>query len=115
MTHKILEYIALGIGSAGAAIVLWGAIIALVKLIKLEYSRTKNQPICRKRETLRHHLGSYILLGLEFLIAADVVHSLIKPTLAEIAILGGIVTIRTVLSFFLTRELAEHNCEKKTN
>ncbi|MCK5739870.1 DUF1622 domain-containing protein [bacterium] len=115
MINRILEYISLGIGSAGAAIVLWGAVIALVELFKLEYSRTKKQPICRKRETLRHHLGSYILLGLEFLIAADVVHSLIKPTLAEIAILGGIVTIRTVLSFFLTRELADHNCEKKMN
>ena len=112
MIYKILENISLAIGIAGIAVILWGAIVAFIKFITLEFSRIKKQLVCRKREALRHHFSSYILLGLEFLVAADVVHTLIKPTLTEIAILGAIVAIRTVLSFFLSRDLVELNCEK---
>jgi uncharacterized membrane protein len=42
---------------------------------------------------------------LEFLIAADIIHTIVEPTLKELAILGGIVVIRTIISFFLGREL----------
>ena len=45
------------------------------------------------------------MLALEFLIAADVVSSISKPTLMEMGLLGSIVVIRTVISFFLNREL----------
>ncbi len=60
---------------------------------------------------VRHHFGTYILFGLEFLIAADIIDTLIKPGLQEVAILGSIVAIRSVLSFFLNRELTTHTCD----
>jgi uncharacterized membrane protein len=44
-------------------------------------------------------------LGLEFLIAADVVRTIIQPTLMELAILGSIIAIRTAISFFLNMEM----------
>jgi len=59
---------------------------------------------------MRHHFESYILLGLEFLVAADVVHTLTRPSLSERAILASIVAIRTVLGFFVYREIASHPC-----
>ena len=107
----ILESVSLGIGIAGIAVVTWGAIKALVSLIRLEVKGFRGAHICSKREYLRHHLGSYLLLGLELLVAADIIHTILEPDFKSLAILGIIVAIRTVLSFFLNRELHyAHNC-----
>jgi uncharacterized membrane protein len=55
---------------------------------------------------LRRDLGRGILLGLELLIAADIIGTVvIEPTLANLAVLAGIVGIRTFLSFALEAEL----------
>lgn len=54
----------------------------------------------------RSNLGRAILLGLEFLVAADIINTVaIEPTLESLAILGGIVLIRTFLSFSLEVEI----------
>ena len=55
------------------------------------------------------------MLGLEFLIASDILKTVVDPTLDELAILGGVVVVRTVLSVFLKKEikeLAEDNSAK---
>ncbi len=54
---------------------------------------------------IRYRLGVYLLLGLEFLVAADIIETIFKPTLEQLAILGGIVIIRTFLNYFLNQEL----------
>jgi uncharacterized membrane protein len=54
----------------------------------------------------RSNLGRAILLGLEFLVAADIISTVaIEPTLQSLLILGGIVLIRTFLSFSLEVEI----------
>jgi uncharacterized membrane protein len=62
-----------------------------------------------EREAVRHQLGSYLLLGLEFLIAADIIRTVSHPTLSDMAILASIVAIRTVISYFLDREIETFN------
>ncbi len=55
---------------------------------------------------LRRRLGRAILLGLEFLVAADIIGSvLVSPTLANAAALGVVVVIRTFLSWSLELEI----------
>lgn len=57
----------------------------------------------------RANLGRGILLGLEILIAADILKSVVvDPTLQGIAVLGGIVLIRTFLSISLDVEINGH-------
>lgn len=57
----------------------------------------------------RANLGRGILIGLELLIAADILKSVvIDPTLNGLAVLGGIVLIRTFLSFSLDVEINGH-------
>ncbi len=109
---EIINYIAIGIGIGAVSVICWGVLLGLIKFVKLEIQRTRGINICHQREMLRHHLGSYLLLGLEFLIAADIIHTVIKPTLDEMAVLGSIVVIRTILNFFLNREIASHSCPK---
>lgn len=54
----------------------------------------------------RKHLGRAILLGLEFLVAADIIGTVaIEPSFENLGVLAGIVAIRTVLSFALELEI----------
>lgn len=55
--------------------------------------------------TLRTMVGSAILLGLEILVAADLIRTVMNPSLEETVILGTIVVIRTLLSFSIQIEI----------
>jgi uncharacterized membrane protein len=113
---ETVVYIYTGIGIIGMAIIVWGVVLIVGRVLRLEFSQLKGRVICREREALRHQLGSYLLLGLEFLIAADIIRTITDPTLEEMAILGGIVAIRTVLSYFLDKEMAEsYPCEDRND
>lgn len=103
----ILNIISKVIGGIGAAIIVWGVTLTTFRLIFLEFKRFHHQLIFREREILRHKLGSYLLLGLEFLISADIIATIVNPTLNGMAILASIVAIRTVISFFLEKEILE--------
>ena len=104
---EILQLASSAIGALGAVIIAWGVLLTIVRLVVLEVRRFNKKSIYRERETLRHQMGSYLLLGLEFLIAADIVVTIANPTLIDVAILGSIVLIRTLISYFLEQEIAE--------
>ncbi len=103
---NILENISLAIGMIAIVIIVWGVILGLFEFLKNEFYRfrSKDTKIITLHK-IRHTVGSYLLLGLEFLIAADIIRTIVKPTLEELAILGGIVVIRTIISYFLGKEL----------
>jgi len=109
MALNIINHISLLIGFIGGSIIVWGAFISAYKIIFLEIQRIKVKDIYTERELVRFRFGSYILLGLEFLIAADVMNTIIKPSHNELITLGAIVIIRTILSFFLTKELKSNS------
>ena len=69
----------------------------MLGLIRLEYGRYFGDSALERRESLRHELGCQLLLGLEVLVAADVVHTVLAPSLHELAVLGGIVAILTAI------------------
>ncbi|WP_291855193.1 DUF1622 domain-containing protein [Marinilabilia sp.] len=102
---SIFEYLYIIIGSIGVAIIVWGVALTVFRLLKLEISRLKYKSIYRERESVRHQFATYLLLALEFLIAADIVATVIHPKFEEIAILASIVVIRTVISYFLEKEI----------
>jgi len=52
-------------------------------------------------------LGKYLVLALEFQVGADILSTAIAPSWEQIGKLGAIALIRTMLNYFLTRELAE--------
>lgn len=56
---------------------------------------------------LRLRLGYSIILGLEFIVASDIIESLIRPSYYELGRLALLVVIRTFLSYFLNKELQE--------
>jgi uncharacterized membrane protein len=56
-------------------------------------------------------LGSYLVLGLEFQLAADVLKTAVAPSFTEIGQLAAIAAIRTLLNYFLTKEMANEKAE----
>lgn len=56
---------------------------------------------------IKNQLGSYILLGLEILIVADIIETIVSPTLTDIALLAATVVIRTIISYFLNKEIKD--------
>lgn len=110
-THltNIFDILYITIGTFGVAIIVWGVVLTLYKLLMLEFSRLKQKSIYRERELVRHKFATYLLLALEFLIAADIIATVINPTFEEIAILAGIVVIRTMISYFLEKEISKFN------
>lgn len=110
-THltNIFEILYITIGTFGVAIIVWGVALTVYRLLKLEFTRLKNKSIYRERESVRHQFASYLLLALEYLIAADIIATVIHPTFEEIAILASTVVIRTVISYFLEKEIRNFN------
>jgi len=111
VTHltNIFEILYITIGTFGVAIIVWGVALTVYRLLKLEFTRLKNKSIYRERESVRHQFASYLLLALEYLIAADIIATVIHPKFEEIAILASIVAIRTVISYFLEKEISTFN------
>jgi uncharacterized membrane protein len=56
-------------------------------------------------ERVRLLLGRFLALGLEFQLGADLLSTAVRPSYSEIGKLGAIATIRTVLNYFLAKEL----------
>ncbi|MFO7887159.1 MAG: DUF1622 domain-containing protein [Eubacteriales bacterium] len=107
--HNLSRIIAM----IAVAVIVWGTFITFGKLVYHEVKRKKSTVLHKKREELRIKLGSYILIGLEILIVADIIETIINPTLEEVARLGAIVLIRTFISYFLEKELETHEADLK--
>lgn len=55
--------------------------------------------------TVRLQFGNSVLLGLEFMVGADIVGSMVQPNYYNLGLLAILVLVRTVLSYFLDKEL----------
>jgi uncharacterized membrane protein len=86
-----------------AVVITVGAIQAVIGLFK---PRDSTKPF-RRRKMVWLGFGVWLLLGLEFELAADIVRTAIAPSWTDIGQLGAIAVIRTFLNYFLERDL-EH-------
>jgi uncharacterized membrane protein len=111
---QIVEHIATYISYLAIAVLVWGVLVGAVELLRLESRRLRRHDIAADRDLIRRDVGYYILLSLEFLIAADIIHTILKPTLKDLAVLGAIVAIRTVINIFLTRDIG-HTALRRTD
>jgi uncharacterized membrane protein len=98
---ELIEGIGKAIDAIGVAVIAGGAILAVF----LTIGRIRQED-GGAYEFFRRRLGRAILLGLEFLVAADIIRTVaVTPSAESVAVLGGIVLIRTFLSFSLQLEV----------
>ena len=100
-----MHLVSITIGLVGCLILTYGVAVGFYRFLRVEGLFWTGKQQGSERETLRHQLAYYLLLSLEFLIAADIIETILEPGLEELAILGGILVIRTVISFSVNWEL----------
>ena len=105
--REAVDWIVLVIESLGAVIIAIGVIIAVVLLVRALARPTDPGSFIRVRLVL----GSYLVLGLEFQLAADVLKTAVAPTFTEIGQLAAIAAIRTLLNYFLNKEIQSEKAE----
>jgi uncharacterized membrane protein len=81
-----------------------GALEAMARIVTLPFHRCT----VGRRKAIWVRFGVWLLLGLEFELAADIVRSVISPTWFEIGQLGAIAVIRTFLNYFLEQDLDKY-------
>jgi uncharacterized membrane protein len=96
----VVEGIGFTIDAAGVLVIVAGLLFATFRFV----ATGRREPDGYRR--FRQDLGRGILLGLEFLVAADIIRTVaVTPTLQGVLVLGLIVLIRTFLSMSLQVEL----------
>ncbi|MFE7778681.1 DUF1622 domain-containing protein [Streptomyces sp. NPDC057445] len=91
---------------AGALIIFLGAVWAFAQFV-MAGARGRGAGFNR----IRLSLGRFLVLGLEFQLAGDVLRTAVAPSFAEIGQLAAVAAIRTALNYFLGREIAQERAE----
>ena len=100
--HALLEPVARLLEIAGVAAILIATLLATAVFVR----DLRGQKATSAYQHYRANLGRGILLGLEFLVGSDIIASVTAPiTWESVGLLGGIVLIRTLLSFSLETEI----------
>src|SRR5262245_19556435 len=102
--RTVIEWAALGIEILGAAVIVAGVLRVVITRGAVRYLYELDKP--GAYESYKHQMGRSLLLGLEFLVAGDVVRTVaLDPTLNNVGVLGLLVLIRTFLSWSLAVEI----------
>jgi len=99
---EIAGFAGLLVEAAAVLIVAYGALESFVRLLWIVVSPSATHG---ERKALWRRFGVWLLLGLEFELAADIIGSVISPTWMDIGELGAIAVIRTFLNYFLEKDL----------
>lgn len=98
--HEMIEAVGLMVDAAGVLVIVLGILVAMLRFC------VGGRRTATPYRHFRQDLGRGILLGLEFLVAADIIRTVaVTPTLDSVLVLGLIVLIRTFLSMSLQVEL----------
>ena len=102
--QTLLLYIQHSISFCGVLVILIGILTALVRYGQYLYSIFYGNQVTDINK-IRLNLGLVLTLGLEFIVAADLIGTTTAPDYYSIGIVASIVLIRTVLSYTLNREI----------
>lgn len=104
LIRGLIEWAALIIEVLGAVVIVAGVIRVAITKGTVRYLFQLDKP--GAYESYKHQLGKALLLGLELLVAGDVVRTVaLEPTLDHVAVLGLLVLIRTFLGWSLAVEI----------
>lgn len=108
IAKTIASYVVIFAETAAAFIIVAGALHAFWIFMRRAIFKAQ----CYREITLgRMKLGHSLLLGLDFLIGADILRTVVTPNWNDIGQLASIIAIRTILNFFLMRELEQEERE----
>ncbi len=102
---EAIEYVGLGIEAIGVVVIAAGIVWGLVAWVKDRARLDDSSEIFRN---CRQRIGRSLVLGLEILVAADIIHTVaIEPTLENIGALGVLILVRTFVNWTLVLDLED--------
>lgn len=99
---NLVQWLKLGVEFTGAVIIALGVVAAVIS-----FARSLVPPRLTGYNEIRLTLSRFLILALEFQVGADILSTAVAPTWTQIGKLASIAVIRTVLNYFLTREMRE--------
>jgi len=102
MIKSLSSDVALAVETAAVLVIAVGSLEAFIMLFRVGLGRFATHGA---RKAVWRRYGMWLLLGLEFELAADIIRSVISPTWIDIGQLGAIAVIRTFLNYFLEKDL----------
>ena len=106
-----IDYLTLGIEIMAAAIIGITITIAFISALKILRKPANERTLAA--ETVRLSLARSLLLVLDFVVASDILKTILVPSLSELSLLAFIVAIRIALSWSLSKELTRHTEDMK--
>ena len=102
--HEAIDWSVEWVEAAGALLVVGGLVITSFRLVRIPFLKS-TPPLAPLQ--IRLGLGMFLALGLEFLLAADILRTAVSPSFDDVGMLAAIAAIRTALNFFLGREFID--------
>jgi uncharacterized membrane protein len=102
----IVGWVEFAANSISVLIIAAGIVVASYRVLL-----TARRPDLMHYNQARLTFSRYLVMGLEFQLAADIVKSAIEPSWADLGILATVAAIRTFLNYFLQREMKEEEAE----
>jgi uncharacterized membrane protein len=102
----MLEWVAAAIVILSVAVMLIGLVRFVIGFLHAEFTRDSDER-ARVINLERVELGRYILAALELLIVSDIIETALSLDLLNLVYLAILVLVRSAISYFLDRELAE--------
>ena len=109
--HTIMEWLAVAIDLAGALIMLWAFVTSVVSVAGSAIKRSDTRNRFREIQIARCELGTKLVFALELMIVSDLLQTIISRSIDDLIFLGGLVAIRTTISYFLGKEIQEIHAE----
>ena len=106
----IVGYFAAGAEIAAAVVIGIAILRGILTYIQLLVARSDTEG--SSTEAIRLRLGRALALGLEFTVASDILRTAVAPTRQDILNLGAIVLLRTLLNYFLEREIEQAEAKR---
>jgi uncharacterized membrane protein len=105
----VINYISITIEIAIAIIITGIVVVTLVGIIRVILSRrSKREEQTKHIQYIRYTLIRGLLIALDFVVAADILKTILAPSSTELATLAVVVVIRVLLSWSLTKEIQSH-------
>ena len=101
------EYVALAIEAIAVLVIAAGAVQAVVGLL-----RPLTHRVPRARKQVWQGFAVWLILALEFMLAADILRTVISPSFDQLGQLAAIAVIRTFLNYFLEKDLEKYELKQ---
>ncbi len=109
--YLVLEWLAVAVDLTGAMIMAWAFVEAVVGLVRGSIRADDARSRMRNMQVVRCGLGVKLVFALELMIISDLLITIISRSIDDLILVGGLVVIRTVIGFFLNKEIQEVGAE----